>query len=154
MYSICFGILRNQLDAEDALQDTFCKIIKNPKVIFNTSLADLKGYMIVASRNTAFTKLNSIRNQECIEDIEESVFSDMNTNPEKLLLSKLENIDIFNIPNMNDRYRDVVILKYYYDLNTKEIAFILNITEENVRSRLSRAIKQVRMIYGKGGSYK
>jgi RNA polymerase sigma-70 factor, ECF subfamily len=44
------------------------------------------------------------------------------------------------------KYRQVVILHYYEDLTIKEIAHILGVSQEVVRTRLSRARKQLRKI--------
>lgn len=41
------------------------------------------------------------------------------------------------------RYKDVILLRYYYDLNNQEIAEQLKITESTVRSRIFRARKKL-----------
>ena len=41
------------------------------------------------------------------------------------------------------RYKDVILLRYYYDLDNGEIARTLDIAESSVRSRLFRARKKL-----------
>lgn len=41
------------------------------------------------------------------------------------------------------RYKDVILLRYYFDLNNEEIARQLKITESTVRSRIFRARKKL-----------
>lgn len=51
-------------------------------------------------------------------------------------------------------YRDVVLLKYYNGYNNSEIAGLLGLKEPAVRTRLSRAMAQLREnMEGRGASY-
>jgi len=50
------------------------------------------------------------------------------------------------ILRLNDKHKTVVILKYYQQLSYKEIAFMLKITEQKVRSRLYDARVQQKQI--------
>lgn len=50
------------------------------------------------------------------------------------------------IKELDEKYRDVIIMKYVDDLSTKEIAFALNETENNVYVRLSRGLEKVKEI--------
>ena len=45
------------------------------------------------------------------------------------------------INELPDKYKDVLVLKYFNELSNKEIAVILNITELVVRKRIERARK-------------
>ncbi|MGG3872591.1 RNA polymerase sigma factor [Brevibacillus laterosporus] len=48
--------------------------------------------------------------------------------------------------SLSPDYRQVIILRYYQELEMKEIAFILQIKEEAVRKRLSRARQQIKQM--------
>jgi RNA polymerase sigma-70 factor (ECF subfamily) len=52
---------------------------------------------------------------------------------------------------MSPQYRQVIVLHYYEDLRIKEIAQVLNVTEEVVRTKLSRARKQFRALLEEEG---
>jgi RNA polymerase sigma-70 factor (ECF subfamily) len=47
---------------------------------------------------------------------------------------------------MSPQYRQVIVLHYYEDLQIKEIAQVLNVSEEVVRTKLHRARKQFRSL--------
>ncbi len=53
------------------------------------------------------------------------------------------------IETLDEKYRDVIILKYVNDLSTSEIALVLQETENNVYVRLSRGIQKVKEIIKK-----
>jgi len=144
MLYVANRILGNQTQAEDAVQNAFLKIIKHPEHVLNISIDELKPYLIVVSENTARTiyrKLKQI-DETPLENLE---LVDEN-NIEDATLAKLDIINIFNMPQMSAQYRDVIILKYYYDMDTKMISQILDITEGNVRARLLRAKNQLRKL--------
>lgn len=50
------------------------------------------------------------------------------------------------IKSLNEKYRDVILMKYVEDLSTEEIAFALNETENNIYVRISRGLKSVKDI--------
>ena len=48
------------------------------------------------------------------------------------------------IKKLDDKYRDILSLKYVYGYSMKEIAKMLKITETNVSTRLERGRKQLK----------
>ena len=50
------------------------------------------------------------------------------------------------VKTLDEKYRDVILLKYVEDLSTKEIALALGETENNVYVRMSRGLEKVREI--------
>ena len=51
---------------------------------------------------------------------------------------------IKEIKKLDDKYRDILLLKYVYGYSMKEIAKMLKITETNVSTRLERGRKQLK----------
>ncbi len=52
------------------------------------------------------------------------------------------------INNLDEKYRDVVIMNYIDDLPIKEIAVVLGETENNISVRLHRGIKKLKELLG------
>ena len=52
---------------------------------------------------------------------------------------------------LHKSYADIIMLKFYYELSIKEIAKILNITENNVSVRINRALKALKYILEERG---
>ena len=50
------------------------------------------------------------------------------------------------VKSLDEKYRDVILMKYIEDLSTKEIAFALHETENNIYVRLSRGLEKVKEI--------
>jgi RNA polymerase sigma-70 factor (ECF subfamily) len=53
------------------------------------------------------------------------------------------------IKSLNEKYREVILMKYVEDLSTEEIAFALDETENNIYVRISRGLKSVKDILNK-----
>lgn len=149
MLYVANKVLGNQTLAEDAVQNAFEKMVRHPDNILSIPIDELKPYLIVVSENSARTLYRKT------SKIDETSLDNMdlisNSSPEDAVISKLDMINIFNTPQLIAQYRDVVILKYYYDLDDRAIAQILDISEVNVRVRLSRAKSQMRKILDCGG---
>lgn len=149
MLYVAARILGNQTLAEDAVQNAFLKIVKHPQHVLSIPIDELKPYLIVVSENSARTLYRKINKIEETSLDEVDLVSD--SSPENLVISRMNLTSIFNMPQLNSQYRDVIILKYYYDFSNKEIAIALDISEVNVRVRLSRAKSLIKRALSCGG---
>lgn len=60
-----------------------------------------------------------------------------------------ERMDLLrNLQKLDVKYREVILLHYYYDLSIKEIARVLKQPEGTVKSKLKRARDQLKKISG------
>lgn len=132
MYRVARGILNNNQDIEDAIQNTtliaFNKIttLKEEK-LFKTWLI-----RILINECSKIYKYNKRykNNKNSIDDIIDETYTIDNT----------DNIDLYNaISSLSDELRVSTILFYFDDLTYKEISNILGIPEGTVKSRVFRA---------------
>ena len=128
------------MQADDVVQDVFIKLFENLDNIHNKQ--SIQFWLFKAARNRMMGFLRSTKNKKLIseaadiDDIE--IGSDVSLEDEienkelsKLILSELE--------NMNEDFREVFILKEYSGLSYKEIASLMDIDEDLVKSRLYKA---------------
>ena len=133
--------------AEDAVQNVFESIAKHPNRVFSISIEDLKPYLIVVSENAARKIYQRQHKFQETPLEEESLFGTCN---EDATIEKLSLANILNMPQMTSQFRDVIILRYYYDMDTRSIAKALGIGESNVRVRLTRARNLIRNLLNGG----
>jgi len=133
-------MLKDKMQADDVVQDVFIKLFENLDNIHNKQ--SIQFWLFKAARNRMMGFLRSTKTKKLFSeaaDIDEiEIGSDVSLEDEienkelsKLILSELE--------NMNEDFREVFVLKEYSGLSYKEIASLMDIDEDLVKSRLYKA---------------
>lgn len=139
MYKVARGILDNDEDAADAMQDTiltcFEKIhtLKNPEYF--------KTWMIRILINNCNEMLRHKGRVFPTVEMEEGIFEEpgyVDCEWKEILAS------------LDEKYQVVMLLYYSKSFSVKEIAALLEISQNTVLTRLSRARKQLRAEYEGG----
>ena len=147
MKYIAMKMLHNEDMAEDAVGDALVSLIENLEKIDEVESVDTKSFIYIVIRNASLNRYNkSTRHPtENIDDFIEyqiddtDVFEDVYLNDYFQCFAKLPPI-----------YRDVMELKTYYDMSTKEIASVLHISVDSVRKRIERARKILKELMVRG----
>ena len=134
---LCFAYLHDQALAEDAVQETFLKAYRK--------LGQFQGNSSVKTwlSSIAINCCRDMSRGSWFRHIDRSVSIDTlplrteESNPEDDSVS----VEVMNLPI---RLREVVLLYYFEDMNTHEIAETLRISQQAVSSRLLRARKKLR----------
>lgn len=128
VYRVCFAYMKNQFDTEDAVQDTFYKMIKSG-VVFESEEYE-KAWLIRVATNVCKNSLKHwFRKRADLADYE------------NLLSSVNINIDytfevVMGLP---DKYKTVVYLYYYEGYTSPEISNILQKPQSTIRNYLYEA---------------
>lgn len=135
IYKVAKGILNNQYDIEDAIQNTIIKAYEKIGTLKDNKF--FKTWIIrilineckdILRKNKRIISLDKEINQEVYIDV-------------------YENIDLIRAINLlGEELKIVTVLFYFEDMTTKDIALILEIPEGTVRSRLSRARQKLREV--------
>ena len=144
VFSLCFRMLGNMSDAEDAAQETFLKAYRalgryDPARPFSTWLLSIAAHYCIdrmrrrQGQELSLDALPSWRAQPAdVEDPERAAI----TSDEATRMARLLQV-------LPPEYRVVLVLRYWHDLGYVEIATILGDTESAVKSRLHRARRQL-----------
>lgn len=141
MYSTAFRILNNHHLAQDAVQMSFVKLLNNIRLINDIECNNTRALMVIICRNVSINLYNKRKrnNQITIEEIDE-VIPDCTYSIDEHLIKNESLADLKEkIRLLYQPYADIIALRYFFDYSDKEIAKILDITEQNVRVRLHRA---------------
>ena len=138
MYKVARGILDNDEDAADAIQDTiltcFEKIhtLKNPEYF--------KTWMIRILINKCKDILRLGRRMVCVEELpEQETGSTVEAEANLEWKEALQGLD--------EKYRLIVVLFYAEGLRTAEIGKLLQLPDSTVRTRLARGREQLARYY-------
>lgn len=146
LYGYAYRFLRNQMEAEDAVQEVFIKIWNLGK--------KLDEYNSIAALAVTMTKnycIDQIRKKKIIEDDypKENIQS-INSSPHKLLEDRESGEIMFSIiEGLPDIYKEVIRLKEIEGFSYEEIAVKTNQNINTLRVNLSRARKLIRDEYNK-----
>ncbi len=137
IYRICLVYLKNRLDAEDAYQEIFIKIIEKAPNFNNDN--HQKGWLITVTINHCKNLLKKKKYHHTLL-LDENLISNKENKENKEILQT-----IFNLP-LN--YRNVIYLYYYEGYSTKEISNILQAKESTIRTWLKRARENLKIMLG------
>ena len=145
VYWTAMGFLKNEADAEDIVQDTFVALIES-----YDSIRD-KSKVISWLKKTAANKCLDRIKLAKTDNMDEEFFDSVEAVPEDFLPdSIIESEDarriVMDIINnkLSDDIRRTLILFYFDDMSTKEIAEVLGIPQGTVSWRLNFAKKTIK----------
>lgn len=143
LYGLCLSLCANQFEADDLYQDTWLRVMKN--ISQYDSNRDFEPWL---------TKIcvNTYRN--ALRRIARSPLLNFKTNEEKdamlCAVPAAENPDYSSlyeaIERLPEKYRLVVILFYFEDMDVAATADAMGIPEGTVKSRLSKARKLLKEV--------
>lgn len=155
MYSEAYKILQDRRLAEDAVQQSFIKIINNLHKIDENNCPRTRNFMVIICVNVAKTIYNKslyLNKHDCtIKDIDADT-ADVCNDPLDILVDKDSVNQITRaIESLSAIYRDAILLKYAYGYSREEISKLLDCPEETVKKRLTRARKMLSNVLEKEG---
>ena len=124
---MCFVILRDEELAKDAVQDTFFKAYKNIAA-FRRECSEKTWLMKIAINTCRDVKRSAWFRLLIVQTSEESV---------ELTIA------IMKLP---PKLKEVIILYYYQQMTTREVADVLNIPQSTVSTRLRKAKEKLKFL--------
>lgn len=144
MFRFAKSIVGNQADGEDAMQESILKAYE--KIDTLRSRRKFKAWIFQILANECYKILRNQKKQEITDPFQ---FPEA-----KSVVIENEDGEILNyILRIPKQYQEVLILYYYDEFSTKEIADILDIPQGTVKSRLARGRKQLRDLLEMEGEY-
>ena len=137
VYRICFSFMKNVPETEDMVQETFLRLISSP-VVFESE-AHEKAWLIVTASNLCRDTLKKWWRKT--EDIDNPTLG-LKQPPFEI------NEVLAAILELPHDQKTVVYMYYYEGYSTADIASYLRCPHATVRSRLSRARKNLKMKLG------
>ena len=144
VYNLCYRMLSNAPEAEDAAQETFVRMYTK----LHTYQPDrkLSSWVLSIASHYCIDRLRRRRGQWLSLDEEPmaTTLPSQNRGPEELALRAESRDEVQRLVDMLPAaYRVPLILRYWHDLSYAEIAEVMGLTVQAVKSRLHRARLQV-----------
>lgn len=140
LFNIAYNILKDVQLSEDVVHETFLSLASNMKKIIGNNSIQTRNYLIIIVRNHAFKTYNKSKKEICTNDVYEEIPDAHNLEID--IESKTTQEALFcMIKELDEKYADALMLKYFYDMKHKDIAKLLGISVENVKIRINRGKK-------------
>ena len=144
MMYIAMQVLHDHALAEDAVSESFEKIIKNIHKVGDIACYKTRSLIVIIVKNTAINIWNK-RKRTDTSDLDNHNPADNSPSvSEEIITAESYNKLVKIIDNLPDTYRDVAVLSLLHELSHQEIADTLNISYDTVKMRMSRAKKEIR----------
>lgn len=158
MMAKAMGILHNHHDAEDAVMETFRHISENVKTFMGLSRDETAALISIYTRNVAINFYKHKKKQRELFDMSgdteayQACGDSTQGDPQALIITA-ETVDLVRaaVNRLDDKYREVIILKYFYHMKNVEIAGVLQLEPNTVNSHVFRARKLLKEIMGEEG---
>lgn len=155
--AIALSMVKDEHIAEDCVQDAFLGVIKNLEKFKSLSEIDQIKYLVISIKNACINKLKKkdktlslTKNEEQSEERAEKEITDETQDVFQIVITNELKAKVKEcVEALDEKYRDVIVLRFQMGFNGKEISEILHISEPLVRQRIKRA-KEI--IKKKGGN--
>ncbi len=145
VYWTALSILKNEVEAEDIVQDTFVTLLESYDTLLDK--AKVVPWLKKVCANKCLNRLKQSRT----DNVEEEFFDNIESVPEDFLPDSIVESDamrkvVMDIINdsLSEDVRRTIILFYFDEMSTKEIAYAMGIPQGTVLWRLNFARKKIK----------
>jgi len=142
-YNLARWLMRNDADAEDAVQDACLRALR---FIGGLRGTDARVWLLAIVRNTCYSRLKRARTRGTESEFDDEIHSPEAeaANPEGLLARARDSEALRQaLENLPEEFREVIVMRELEGMAYKEIAEIAEVPISTVMSRLARGRKRL-----------
>jgi len=137
VYWTAYAILKDEGRAQDAVQIVFMRALAHCSMLMSMEERQQRLWLYKTVRNACIDELRRIRREPAPAQLEEG--PDTAPLPEELLESREVQARVFGlVEELPELYRRPILLYYFAEMPQREIAQLLGVNENTLRSRLKR----------------
>jgi len=144
IFRYCYYRVFDREKAKDLLQETYCRAWKY--VLSKKEVKNMRAFLYKIANNIIIDQSRK-KKVSSLDQMMEKGFTPTASSSIQGENYLLGNDVVGIVKTLPEKYRDVILMKYMDDLSTKEIAFALNETEDNIYVRISRGLSKVKEIF-------
>jgi RNA polymerase sigma-70 factor (ECF subfamily) len=140
LYRVAYSVLRNASDAEDAVQETFLRVLRHGDKL--DEIRDQRVWLVRIVWNIVLDRKRRAKTRPETDDVEElaRVLPSAGLSAEQIAAAAQHHAHVLAcVDKLPGKEREVLMLSAFEELSSVEIATVLGITESSARSRLFRA---------------
>ena len=145
LFRYCFFKISDREIAKDLVQETFMKtwnyLAKGEKI------GNIRAFFYKILSNLIIDEYRK-KKAVSLDNLQEKIGFDLGFNEEETLEDKIDaEKALLSLNQIGESYRDIIVMRYIQELSIKEIAEIINESENTVSVKIHRGLKKVREIF-------
>jgi RNA polymerase sigma-70 factor (ECF subfamily) len=140
LYRVAYSVLRNSADAEDAVQETYLRVLRHRDSL--AEIRDARVWLVRIVWNVVLDRKRRAKTRpetDDITDLARILPASGLTAEERVACAEHHASVLAAVAQLPEKEQRVLILSAFEELSSVEIAQVLGATESTVRSRLFRA---------------
>jgi len=140
LYRVAYSVLRNAADAEDAVQETYLRVLRHRDDL--VEIRDARVWLVRIVWNVVLDRKRRAKTRpetDDIADVARMLPATGLTAEERAVSAQRHEQVLRAVRQLPEKEQRVLILSAFEELSSVEIAEVLGTTESTVRSRLFRA---------------
>lgn len=143
MFAYFFKRLNNKADAEDLTSDTLLYCYKNIDT-YDSEKASFATWIYLIAKSRYYNYFRDRKLTENIDDFENIAGDSENQMENAIYIDELRKQLNIALNNLTERQRSIIIMKFFEDKTTEEIADFYKTSSNNIRVQLCKALKNLR----------
>ena len=141
IYKYLMRLTGDELLSEELMQETFYQAYKS--ILRYNGKSTLFTWLCAIAKNSYFKYLRKGKDKLMnVELLEQELLSDESADPEQVLEKEETISEIINaLMSMKKIYRDVIVMRVYFECSYKELSQVLGISENTAKVRYHRGIE-------------
>lgn len=136
-YRLAYSYVKNTDDALDIMQESIYKAVAHIDSLQDINYINTWFYRIIVN-----TSIDFLRKQKKVIPVDNEILASFVSE----INDEYENFDLQKaMDDLPEKYKSVVVLRYFEDLKIEEIAEILNENINTIKTRLYKALKLLRI---------
>lgn len=140
LYRVAYSVSRNAAEAEDAVQETFLRVLRHQDQL--GEIRDLRVWLVRITWNVVLDRKRRTKIRPETEDIADLVhlLPAHGLKADERVIAAQQHAHVLRlIERLPRKEREVLLLSAFEELSTPQIAAVVGTTDSSVRSRLFRA---------------
>ena len=140
LYRVAYSVLRNSADAEDAVQETYLRVLRHRDSL--NEIRDPRVWLVRIVWNVVLDRKRRMKTRPETDDVAElaRVLPAAGLSAAERVAAAEDHARVLAcVERLPSKERQVMLLSAFEELTCVEIASVVGITESSVRSRLFRA---------------
>lgn len=148
IFRYCYWRIFDREKAKDFMQEAFSRTWKY--IANGNEIENIRAFLYRTSKNIIIDDSRKKKHLSLNEIMEKGFTPKVDTREKtQNYFAHKEVVELIN--SLDEKYKDLIIMKYVDGLSTKEISAVTGETENNVYVRIHRGIEQVKNILKKHG---